>query len=86
MERSHSKSDGEVKQFLVITISHLVILAGDDATFHRLLIPSKWAGAIIGKGGVMINQLRDEVKYPSLESAIESFSKCVLVLNMSQVI
>ena len=63
MEKSHSKSDGEVKQFLVIIISHPVILAGDDATFHRLLIPSKWAGAIIGKGGVMINQLRDEVKY-----------------------
>ena len=62
------------------------ILAGDDATFHRLLIPSKWAGAIIGKGGVMINQLRDEVKYPSPRNAIESFSKCVLVLNMSQVI
>ena len=26
-----------------------------------MLIPSKWAGAIIGKGGVMINKLRDEV-------------------------
>ena len=86
MERSHSKSDGEVKYFILKNIDGNSILAGDDATFHRLLIPSKWAGAIIGKGGVMINQLRDEVKYPSLESAIESFSKCVLVLNMSQVI
>ena len=35
--------------------------AGEGAVFHRLLIPSKWAGAIIGKGGVMINKLRDEV-------------------------
>lgn len=86
MERSHSKSDGEVKYFILKNIDGDSILAGDDATFHRLLIPSKWAGAIIGKGGVMINQLRDEVKYPPLESAIESFSKCVLVLNMSQVI
>ena len=43
--------------------SLLFYSANDGATFHRILIPSKWAGAIIGKGGVMINKLRDEVKY-----------------------
>ena len=48
----------------MVIISGLMITsgsAGEGATFHRLLIPSKWAGAIIGKGGVMINKLRDEV-------------------------